>query len=323
MYPDDESCLALETKAVALLNGCYRQPELCSLMSESNHSEIHSIVNAFRIGSHYHNNTLVDMGLPNAILETCSSSNHTELAKSLTTSEMPVRVLLCATSFHYVSEGSAFNETGYIEQIKIALNRSNDQITYFGDDTSSHWCSTVPNPSLTFEIFAWFADAQDPLLSLPRSGLFVDQAMPNYYIKEADYYYFQVHETEEERREPSQCGDGIRQIGETCDVKNNIGNGCLRDCTVHRDYSCSTDTLSPSVCQIREEERQERIPCPKPRRRSRVAHSRLTKSTGSFQVEHFVSSGDSSSSGADSVRTLNASLVTLFAVIAICLSKIL
>ncbi len=315
VYPSDESCLALETEAVALLNGCYKQPELCSLVAESDHSEIHAIVKAFRIGTLYHNDTLVNMGLPNAILESCSS-NHTELAKSLTTSEMPVRVLICAFSYDTITFKTAFNDTGYIEQLSQALNRSADNFTAFGGDSTTHWCTRVPVQT-THKIFAWFADPQDPLLSQGHEHLFNGEGS---FMSNPATYFLQFVETWQDRREHSQCGDGIRQIGETCDPKNNIGNGCLLNCSVHRDYSCSTDTLSPSVCELREEPRLERIPCPTRSRspsRSRVAHSRrLTMSTGSHQVESF-----GVRNPASSAISLNSSLVTLlFAVIAAFLS---
>ncbi len=322
IYPDDESCLALETEAVALLNGCYQQPELCSLISEIDHSEIHSIVEAFRIGSHYHNGTLVDMGLPNAILETCSS-NYTELAKSLTASKMPVRVVLCASSYDKFNGGPAFNETGYIEQLSIALNRPADQFTYLGDDSTTHLCSKLVIQDLELSVFAWFADPQDSFLNRSMEEFFIDEPSPVSYVRDEVYYFLHIQESRNDLRKPSQCGDGIRQIGETCDNKNNIGKGCTHECTVHDDFSCSTDTLSPSVCEPSKEVKPERIPCrSSPRRGSRVANSRLTMSSGSTQIEKLTSIEKTvyQSSSADCVRTSYSSFVILFAAIALYLS---
>ena len=329
VYPNDETCLELETEAVSILNNCYRQPELCSLLSDNEdiYDQIHSVVKAFRIGADYHNDTLVNMGLPNAILESCS--NHTELAKSLTSSELPVRVILCAASYDRRNGGgSAFNGAGYIEKLSQVMNRSSDQFTYFGKDADTYWCSTV-NPIhaqsqvLDYFVIAWFASPSDPLLSRAYNHLFSEERKS--YMIDEGIYFLQFHETREERREPSQCGDGIRQIGEDCDPKSNIESGCLRNCTVHRDYTCNTDALSPSVCQLREAPRLERVPCPAPiRRRSKTTHSRLTVSFNNTYLEDTLPIEDaqflSASSADSSLRTLNVPLLILIALIGLCWS---
>ena len=328
VYPNDESCLELETEAVSILNSCYRQPELCSLLSDKEelHDQLHSVVKAFRIGADYHNGTLVNMGLPNAILEACS--NHTELAKSLASSELPVRVLLCAASYdRRTGGGPAFFGAGYINELSQVLKRSSDQFTYFGEDLDVHWCSTV-NPIhaqssvLNYTIIAWFASPNDPLLSRDYNHLFSEE--DDSYMHDAGIYYLQFHETLEERREPSRCGDGIRQIGENCDPKNNIESGCLRDCTVHQDYTCNTDSLTPSVCQLREQPKLERVPCPTPiRRRSKTTHSRLTiaVSNNTYSEDTLIEDPQFlSASSADSLRTLNLPLVILIALIGLCWS---
>lgn len=332
LFPNKGTCLEIETEAVAILNTCYRKIELCSLLSSTKEVELlynqtHSIVKAFRIGSHYHNNTLVNMGLPSAIKELCP--DHTDLANALTTSEIPVRVLLCGASPIYASPSSGeLQGAEYIPELSRVLNRSADQFAFYGEDTDS-LCSSVnplyvPN-AIKFTVIAWFASPDDPLLSRPYNQLFTpsnQHATPPYqYIGFEPSYQLRFREPRTEQREHSQCGDGIRQIGESCDFKGNIGSGCSSDCSVELGYVCSTDNLTPSKCWPQDDPTQERIACPTGRRRSDSTKLSASAGDANFFQAPPVDSEVLGTSSASSMRTINLPLTILIGLISLFLSR--
>ena len=307
-----ESCLVFEKKAIAAMNKCFQEESrLCPLLSESEHANqstlrehLQSVIDTFRVGGHYFNNTVVDLGIPQAVRE----CGHPEFAGSLISPQLPVKVTWCALFRVYSPDQPQLSGADLVERLSQKLNRSSDQFVFAGAD-EMEVCSQFYDR--TYSIISWFASPDDPKLS-EIFGAFTERTAS---------LYVQFHEPNKELRAYSQCGDGIRQAGELCDF---IGSakGCDRSCNVNYGYKCSTNRLTASECVFQEVQHFEQpVMCPQRGLSLSSSSSRLQSISSSDDSNRGLDSQLAGSSSALSVRTVNLPFLLLIAVICLWLPR--
>jgi len=214
-------------------------------------SHLTRIVSAFRLGGDYYNSTMVDSGLPQAVMD----CGHSELAKNLISKQLPVKVNWCATGNNFLTMRVPA-PTEFITVLSSKLNRSMDQFVYSGlDNPTARICSTTENQ----HVFSWLASPDDPLLlEVHSQGVITSRDLHR-------NFEFRAHQDVS----PSQCGDGIRQAGETCDYLDNL-DSCDTSCAVKPGYQCSTTPLTQSDCSVAPPTIEEVLCSPRTRSRSRA-----------------------------------------------------
>ena len=314
--PNSESCLLFEKQAITAMNECFKEDSrLCTLLSNSEqadqqtlHEQLQSVVEAFRVGGPYFNSTVVDMGIPEAI----KGCGHSELAESMLSTKLPVRVTWCALFETYGGE-SPLNETQLIERLSKELNRTADQFVFSGPD-NLEVCSQFVTTEVSYSIISWFASPDDPKLS----------ELPKEFTQRNPGVYVEFHDAKDKEREFSQCGDGIRQAGEMCDFAGNV-EGCDQSCNPNYGYKCSTSRLTPSECVFEESQSYEHpVICePSPRRSQSVSSSRSRVQTVSSDtpVDSDKLFDTQLAGSALSVRTMNLPLLILIAVFCLWIPK--
>lgn len=319
--PSSESCLVFEKEAIAVMNKCFQEEDrLCPLLRESQYADqttlrehLRSVVDTFRVGGHYFNNTVVDLGIPHAVRE----CGYSELADSLLSPQLPVKVTMCVLVEVFpplhsqLSNATQSRPTNaeLVQRLSKELNRSADQFVFVGP-AKTEVCSLFNKKA--YSVINWFASPDDPKLS---------KRLTTFFERTAELY---VHFNEAYRnsRAYSQCGDGIRQAGELCDFGNNQ-TGCNRSCHVEKGYKCSTSRLTASECSVQEVELHESpVLCEAPRRGlSLSSGSNLQSISSSDNSNGAFDSQQAGSSSALSVRTVNLPLLLLIAVICLWLPR--
>ena len=286
-FPSKQTCLALEKAALEKMNECHKKhTSLCTILTNAEeaslqvlHQHLHTIVNAFRIGGEYYNNTIVDLGIPEAIR---GCSGHTELADSLVSKRLPLRIMMCISSEEYYRENGtrlsrqiAPTEYTNILSSKL-LHRPIEQFVYSREDTLEQ-CKQLTNGE-QYHIVTWFADPEDEkALNWNNSAL-----APVWPVPSLRVWFFELKESEDDGVPPraySQCGDGIRQAGEMCDFGGESLSACDLTCQTVYGYECNTDNLAPSECRIVAPQTHSSlpVPCSTSIRRSGVQRSRSSR----------------------------------------------
>lgn len=285
-FPNKQTCLALEKAAVEKMNECHkRHTSLCAILTNAEeaslqvlHQHLHTIVNAFRIGGEYYNNTVVDLGIPEAIR---SCSGHTELADSLVSKRLPLKLIMCIRGQDYREDG--VNQDQQIAPTQLInilsnnlLHRPIDQFVYSREDTLEK-CKQGRPTEEEYHIVTWFADPDDEKAVNWNDTTPIRKWLgPTLLV-----WYFELEESEDDGVPPraySQCGDGIRQAGELCDYGGESLLACDLQCEMVSGYECNTDNLAPSQCNVASPTHSSRpVPCSTSQRRSGARRSRSSR----------------------------------------------
>ena len=242
-HPDPQLCLDWEMDAFAELNTCYRQSGPAFQQLED--ADIRKLVALFRISDYYSPavNTLAE--LIGARSETLVARNHTLSSRH--------RIILCIKGATY--SDSIERTPSPQEFVFMAGNRlASDEIDFFhyaGPDQladmetvggicyerSSDFNVAVNNE---YHLVTWFTTnhSQDVIERV------------NIRHPDMNAVMFELTSTGSNpiaQRVITQCGDGIRQVSESCDFTGNYPS-CTIDCEVREGHDCSIGKLAPSRC---------------------------------------------------------------------------
>jgi cysteine-rich repeat protein len=254
LLSDPQLCLDWEGEAIAELNSCYTDAKSAAVFTGLPDADIRKLVDLFRISDDYYSPavdaTLVE--LVRAHDEALASEvmrNHTlssrqriilcirgtkHLSATSRTTPSPEDFVAIATSmlapdersyFHYAGSDQLVGEVG-----GFCYNRS-------GDGVNGH--------SNNFHMVTWFtaghshADVHSRRVKYTGSGFRVNGVLFELTTTRSGTVHSQ--------REVTQCGDGVRQISESCDFTGNYPS-CTMDCEVREGHDCDTGKLEPSKC---------------------------------------------------------------------------
>lgn len=252
-HPDPQLCLNWEMDAIAELNSCYT--ELGAAFLQLADAEIRTLVSQFRISNYY--SPVVDDALVD-LIRTRSEDLATEVMQSHTLSSRH-RIILCIKATKYLSETEERIPSPQ-EYVAITSNElAPEEIDFFhyagpdqlADaekvgglcyDRSQDFDVALNNP---YHLVTWFTtehsnqDIQRVDIQHRTNALTANAVM------------FELTSTESGNpiadRVVTQCGDGIRQVTESCDFTGSYPS-CTIDCEVREGHDCLTDKLAPSRC---------------------------------------------------------------------------
>lgn len=251
---DPHMCLNLEEEAIKLMDSCYVETEGLESLSDT---DLAALVELFRVDPSYHNLT-VDRGLVAHIGSRKSQSLAQQLLSNHTLT-MPQRLMFCIRGTKYTASGSSnIDPEEYAVVLKAGLNSAGistegSNFQYAGDYNVDSICNArlddedlgglINTADDDYHLVSWFTtpQQQDTIL-LPN----IDHSsninnVPHNFAAVA----FEL--TTNSTRQKTRCGDGIRQVSESCDFAGSYP-GCSLDCRPMEGYDCTVGKLAPSVC---------------------------------------------------------------------------
>ena len=264
-HSDPPTCLKLEKQGLELMEQCSREQStsFCSSFAGSNHEaikqDIDKIARHFRVNSYYA--TQVERILKNLISD-CGEEDHVvDIAQSVLSEGFhSQRLVFCTVIFFSSSE--FINGTHAMQLVAQNLNRPSEQFSFSGHDESRRCVTNYAYPQsigpenndkLLF--VTWTPEPNDSLVSTIQSeqdGRTEEAYTEDGYIFDIFFYQYLPLGSVESFPE---CGDGLRQAGELCDM--GVGNrdsdddtvGCSFSCTpIHSRVECSTGQFVTSEC---------------------------------------------------------------------------
>lgn len=265
LYPDPHTCLNFEAEAIDIMNSCYVEGGKLQLVPNM---DLAKVVSLFRVDPAYHNIT-VDSGLVQHIGNKKSQSLADSLLSNHTLS-MPNRLVFCIKGTKYI-HGIGQDEVEpsheeFVTTLRSALQESeypvdaNSIFEYGGPDDLDNRCitrshdedlvgTTNTNTNYNYHLVSWFTtDTIDQLINL-------GYVQPNQDIIAFATIFATIFEltTMEGNfsRQKTRCGDGRRQLTESCDFSYSYP-GCSLDCQLMDGYDCTVNKLQASECWLEE-----------------------------------------------------------------------
>jgi len=248
---DPPTCLHLERKAIAELNACYQdtRPGLCPALETSDaptlQQDLSRVVNAFSVSGDYYSR-IAEPGVARAI-ENCSHPNSSVVAGSLISRHLPRRVLLCVNVTRYnrnhPTTAVKMSPDQLRQDIASHLSQPLEELVYSGLDSDRSCSSSTPPKELPVVL----EDQEWHFLTLfaPPNASLLNETIANFSHGPSGYsVYFEY----ESQREPTLCGDGLRQAGELCDYSGTAFSSCDFSCSPRPSIECSVERLQPSSC---------------------------------------------------------------------------
>ncbi|CAI8020663.1 hypothetical protein GBAR_LOCUS12346 [Geodia barretti] len=269
-HSDPPTCLELEKDGLKLMEECSREQsgDFCSSLAGSNHGaiqrDIEKIARHMRINAYYA--TQVERMLNNLILN-CGQEDHIATIANSVLSEgfHSQRLVFCTVILSYLTE--IINSTYAMRMVAQHLDRPEDQFRVSGYDESRRCVSNyrypaeitpAANDKLLF--VTWSPEPNDDLVETiqgtGRGYVEQDTTEDDSHIDIFFYRYTPLQSSEDF----PECGDGMRQAGEICDM--GVGNieadpdnedtmGCSLTCVpVHTRVECSTGQFATSECWL-------------------------------------------------------------------------
>lgn len=289
------------------------QRPLCSILNSANkerlelYKDLHTIVDAFKIGGHHYNNAVIDLGILE-VIRNCSG--HPELAESFTSKRLPYKIVMCVSGQKLQQNQQPdrdIDPNEYISSLSSHLVRPTEQFVYSGRDTFG-LCEEGRTTMEVSHIITWLAEPNDDVaLQWNRSKVDLFYTTPDMFIVLSE-----LKKDENKNILPrtyTQCGDGVRQAGEVCDHGGNNLLGCDLTCNVRYGYECGASHIAPSQCVLKNSPAPSPIICPqstgrrgRSSRQERLQAAKLVhKSQETIEVHHTVSA-------AMSTKTVTSSL---------------
>ena len=258
---DPPTCLQLEQRGLRFMEECSREQSatVCSSLAGNPAAfgrDIEKIARHFRVNSYYA--TQVERMLRN-LVSTCGEEDHvTAIAESVLTEGFhSQRLVFCAVIFSSFQD--IIDDPTAVQLVSQNLNRSVEQFTFSGVDHSRRCIrsyrypqdiSPTTNDQLIF--ITWTPEPNDPLIETIGTEKRKEEVDDEVYYDIVFYQYSPLRSSEDF----PECGDGLRQAGELCDMgvrntdteEDNV-TGCSFSCVPSLpSVECSTGQFALSEC---------------------------------------------------------------------------
>ena len=253
--PDPQTCLAWEEDAIKEMNACYTEGPLKDQLFGLPDRDVQKMIQLFRVGGDYYNAT-VDTGLLSIV-----GSMRPDLTASLqsdSTSSMLNRIILCVQARKYPDGlGEDYIDPTPDEIVDIVSSQLDqhrpESFFYAGPDqfedfeTPSGLCFNhsidVNAHTNDYHLVTWFTPNANRRVIGKTSIMYNREIVANALVFELT----STRNNSIHRREVTRCGDGIRQVSESCDYASNYPS-CTIDCRVRSGHDCTIGKLEPSAC---------------------------------------------------------------------------
>lgn len=256
MYPDPQLCLDWEMDAVAELNSCYTDESSAAAFLQLPDADIRKLVNLFRISDYY--SPTVDASLVE-LVRTRSSTLASEVVRNHTLSSRH-RIILCIKGTKYLNGLTEVmpSPEDYVRVVSNELAAEEREYFHYAGpdqladmDTVGGLCydrsSDIDVSALDndYHLVTWFTaehsndDIQRINIRYRQGSIQVNAVMFELTTTQ--------HGNPNAQRQITQCGDGIRQLSESCDFTGSYPS-CTIDCEVRAGHDCSVDKLVLSHC---------------------------------------------------------------------------
>lgn len=253
-HPDPLTCVDWEMEAIAELNKCYteKSDDFLQLPEE----DVRKLVKLFRISDYY--SPAVDASLVE-LIKVRSTTLASEVVRNHTLSSRH-RIVLCVKGTKYIGAREVTpSPQDYMRAVSSRLApEESEYFHYAGPDQLENMDKVgglcydrsrsidVNAYKNDYHLVTWFTTehSRDDIQRIdirykPDTHIQVNVVMFELTTSEANNSHTQ--------RAVTQCGDGMRQVSESCDFTNSYP-GCTIDCEVKDGYDCSTAKLAPSLC---------------------------------------------------------------------------